>query len=1050
MADNAPNTAGLFGWFAGNSVSANLLMVFLIAGGLYAAVSMNAQTFPDIDPRQITVSVPYPGATPEEIETAVTRRVEEALIGIEGVERVRSVAAEGSGSVTAELKDFANAQTVRNEIETAVDRLAEFPPEEAERATITIAEATSTVMQLALFGPLSEPELRAAAERVESDLLQLPNVNLIQLQGVREREISINVSEAALRQYGLSFDQVAGAVRAASLDLSGGSLRTNGGEILLRTNAERRTGAAFEDIIVRSDASGRRLFLSDIATITDGFEDDELINTFRGQPTVNIAIGRADDQDAFDVSEAVLGFLAGYAAPHGVTIEVVSNQTTAISERLNLLTRNALMGLILVFLFLTFTLDLRLAFWTTVGIPVAFLGSFIIISQFVTISMPMLFGLIVVLGIVVDDAIVVGESIYDAQQRSSSGMAGAVSGTLGVMAPVTIGVLTTMAALAPLLFSTGVIGQLLFPVPVVVIAVLAMSLAEVFFILPAHMAHAGDWSVGVMAKLRGIGQGALAAFRDRVVLPVVIAATRMRYLTIAIGLMMLVTTFTAVSLGAVRFIFFPSVEADQITVNLEMREGAPFARTEAAMARISDAAIEAVGGEDSPLYESLSTTIGGQLGSVGGPGGGARGARGANLAEATLTLAPAAERELSSEEIARLWSTAVGEIPGVKSLSFSASLVGAGADISLDLTHADEGKLAAAVNELTAVLRGIPGVTEVTADLENGKRELEFELTDAGIAAGLTTQDIARQVRQSFFGEEVQRIQRGREEVRVYVRYPAEERRSLTDLERLRIRLAGGGEAPLGVVADMTESISPSSITRVDGRRIVTLEANVEEAFTTPGEVNALLANEILPSWTANDPQLRYSFEGSSRSQAEDLGALSSNLLISLCIIYVLLASVLRSYSMPLIIMAAIPFGAMSAVWGHILMGYDLSFLSLFGVVALTGVIINDSVVLLDYYNKVRASEGLTPYNGIIKAVRRRFRPILLTTLTTFLGLSPMLAETSLQARFLIPMAISLGFGILFAGFMILALVPCLIVIGDDLKTAPKLFLRLRRARVGH
>ncbi len=1042
---------GVFAWFAGNPVSANLMMAFMLIGGLLMANTLNAQTFPDIDPRLITVSVTYPGATPEEMEDAVARRVEEALIGIDGVARVRSSATEGSGVVSVELKDFANAQSVKDDVETAVDQLADFPPEDAEQPRVVISEAAADVMQLAVYGAVSELALRAAAERVENDLLRLDDVSLVNLQGVRDREISIEVSEASLRRYGLSLEQVAAAVRTASLDLSGGTLRTRGGDILLRTDAERKTGAAFADIVVASDPTGRRLLLGDIATIVDAFEDDELINTFRDRPAVFIEIGRSDDQDAFDVSSAVLGLLEAYTPPDGVVVEVVSDTTTVIADRLNLLIRNAVLGLALVFLFLTVTLDLRLAFWTTVGIPIAFFGAFLIFGQFVAISMPMLFGLIIVLGVVVDDAIVVGENIFEEQQRTGAGMAGAIAGARGVVAPVTIGVLTTMAAFAPLLFSTGALGQILFPVPVVVIAVLAMSLLEAFFILPAHLSHAADWSAGPMARLKVAGQGVLASFRDRLIMPVVTVATRARYVTLALAMAMILVTGGVLASGELRFVFFPAVEADQVSVTLEMREGTAFERTQAAMDRVTAAGLEAVGGDGSPVYESMSVTIGGLLGGgFSAPGTANRRELAANVAEATLVLAPAAERAVSSEEIARRWRDAVGDIPGVRALTFSSSLVGGGADVSLDLVHPDDGRLAETAEHIAALLRGVPGVGEIDTGLDGGKRQVEFELTAAGAAAGLTTQDIARQVRQAFFGEEVQRIQRGREEVRVYVRYPASERTSLADLERLRIRLAGGGEAPLGVVAQISESVSPTTIDRVGGRRIITLEADVDEAVTTPNIVNALLAEQILPDLAQRDPQLDYAFEGQSRDQAEDLAALRNNLLISLGVIFVMLASVLRSYTKPLIIMAAIPLAAVSAIWGHLIMGYDLSFLSLFGIVALTGVVINDSVVMLDYYNTVRARENVDAYTGILLAVRRRFRPILLTTLTTFIGLLPMLAETSLQAQFLIPMAISLGFGILFAGFMILAFVPALVMVGEDVGSLPRRVRRrwVRRRRV--
>lgn len=1025
--------SGLFGWFVGNSVAANLMMVFMIFGGLYAASSLKTETFPEVDPGEIRVSVPYPGATPSEVEEAITKRVEEAVIGIDGVVRVRSSATENSGVVTLELKDFVDAQSVKDDVETAVDQLADFPPAEAESPSIVIAEPPSNVMRLAVYGELTELELRIAAERVEADLLQLGNVSDVSLSGVRAREISIEVSETALRRFGLSFDNVATAVNRASLDLSGGALRTRGGDILLRIDAERKTGEAFEDIVVFSDARGREIRLGEIATIVDGFEDGDLINVYEGKPAVFIDIEAADDQDAFDVSADVKSLLEGYEPPHGASIAIANDNTLVIADRLNLLVRNAIMGLALVFVFLALTLDLRLAFWTSAGILVSFLGAFLIIGQFTTINMVTLFGLIVVLGLVVDDAIVIGENIYDEQSKGSDPQQASVRGVLGVAAPVMIGVMTSIAAFAPLLFSSGTLGQILFPVPIVVIAVLGMSLIEAFFILPAHLSHGGDWSRGIMARVKNSGHATLEGFRDRIVMPIVSLAASARYVTLALGLGVIIITAGFVGSGAIRFIFFPQIEADEVSVVLEMPEGTAFVRTEAAMKRIEAAAIEAAGGAGNPNIETLSVTVGALPAGQETPLANSGSSLGGNLGGATMTLTPSGERTLSSAEIERRWRAAVGEIPGMRNLSFEASLVGGGADVSIDLSHRDETRLFDAVAALEQRLRTMPGVTELETGLNDGKRQIEFKLTSAGVAAGLTTQDIARQVRQAFFGEEVQRIQRDREEVRVYVRYPAGERRSIADLERLRIRLPNGGAAPLSVVAAMTETISPTTIDRVDSRRVVSVEADVDESVTTPNAVMEMLEKEILPELTSADPRLSYSFEGQSRDQQEDMAALAGNLLLALGVIYVMLASVLRSYIQPLVIMAAIPFGAVSAIIGHLLLGYDLSFLSVFGIVALSGVIVNSSVVLIDLYNKRRAEQGEAPFDAAMAAVRRRFRPILLTTITTFLGLLPMLTETSLQAQFLIPMAISLGFGILITGFLILALVPALLMVIEDI-----------------
>ncbi len=1024
---------GLLSWFAGNAVSANLLMFLMLAGGLAAALSIRVETFPEVDPGQIQVRVLYPGATPEDVELSITRRVEDAVLGIDGVERVRSTAAEGSGTTTVELRDFADPQSVRDDIESAVNLLAAFPPAEAERPSISIVEPGSVVLRLAVFGQLSELALREAAEGLESDLLQLPNISQVGLNGVRAREISIEVSEETLRTHGLSLQQVANAVDRASVDLSAGVLRTPGGEILLRTDAERRSGADFENIVVSSDRLGRRLTLRDVGTVRDGFEDGRLINTFQGQPAVFIDVEAAEDQDAFDVSASVLSLLSDYPTATGAMVAVVSDNTTLIRDRLNLLVRNGAMGLALVFVCLAFSLDLRLAFWTSTGILVSFLGAFAIIGQFTTINMMTLFGLIVVLGIVVDDAIVVGESIFEQQQRTNDGALAAIDGTIRVAAPILVGVLTSIAAFAPLLFSTGTIGQILFPVPVVVIAVLTMSLLEAFLVLPAHLSHGADWSRGAMARSKRSVQSFLERFRDDLVMPVARVAVRARYVTVGATFGLLVTTAGIVSSGRIQFVFFPAIEADEVSMTLEMADGTPFERTLSVMQLVEAAAVDAAGGAGNANVDSLSITVGALPSAGGGPPRDSSTNRlGSHLGGATMALTTPGHRTSSSADIERRWRDAVGDVPGAKSVSFTSTLVGSGADISLDLSHPDESVLFGVVEKLETELRSLTGVHEIETGLNHGKRQLEFVLTPAGDAAGLTTQDVARQVRQAFFGQEVQRVLRGRNEIRVFVRYPLDQRRSMTDLDRFRIRLADGSEAPLSVVAEIEESLSATSINRVDGRRVVSVQADVEENVANPDQVMEIITTKILPRLRAAFPKLTYSIEGQSRERRTDVSALAKSFLIALGIIYVMLASVLRSYLQPIVIMAAIPVGAMNAVVGHLILGYDLSFLSLFGMVALSGVIVNDSVVLIDNFNWERNRSGCTVEQAVISATRRRFRPILLTTVTTFLGLLPMLTETSLQAQFLIPMAISLGFGILLTGFMIFPLVPALLMIVSD------------------
>lgn len=1019
--------AGIVGWFAQNSVAANVLMVILLLGGLITITRTNSEVFPTIDPRTVTVNVNYGGASPDEVEASITRRVEEAVIGIEGVKRVSSRAVEGSGSVTIELTDFADARVVADEVQSAIDQLADFPPENAEPPIVRVVSVASNVVRLVVSGDVGELALRRAAERLERDLIALDDVTSVTIQGVRDYEVSIEISQATLSQYGLTIEQVSGAIRAASVNLSGGSLRTTAGDILLRTDEEAEEAIEFSEIVILSDFEGQRVLLGDIANIKDGFEDAQLINTFNGFPAVFLQIARSESEDAFDVGNAVKALVADYRPAPGIDVLVVGDDTERISDRINLLVRNALMGLALVFVFLSLTLDLRLAFWTTMGIPVAFIGGFMVFGQFTTINMTALFGLIMVLGIVVDDAIVVGENIYDRQAKFGHGVAGAIDGARAVLSPVTVGILTTIAIFAPLLFMSGMLGQLLQPVPIVVIAVLLLSLAEAFLILPSHLAHGREWTVGPMQRLKHAVQDGLSAIRDRAMIPIVRFAVHMPYVVIAASISILLVAAGIIAGGHVRFVFFPTVEGDEIVVELEMPKGTSFAQTERAMNQVVAAGLEAVGGEDSDLYTSLSVTIGGQLASGFGVDGTIIGSE---LATATMELAPASTRTLTSAEVERLWREAAGEIAGVRSLTFVSAGLSGGDDLSFNLAHADTDQLFLAVDDLVARLGEIEGVSEIETTKELGSRQLTFSLTEAGVAAGLSVRDLGSQVRQAYFGEEVQRLQRGSEEVRVFVRLPESERRSLTDLIRMRIALPGGGEADLSTVAEVEESRSYASIDRVDGRRIITVSADVDEAVTTPNAVSALLDAEVLPAFLERHSGLSVSTEGQSRDQAEDMAALMSNLLFGVMIMYVLLAGTLRSYLQPVVILLAVPFGGVGALLGHMLLGFDLSFLSLFGMVALSGVVVNGSVVLIDYFNTLQQSGEGSTFDNIVESVRRRFRPILLSTLTTFIGLVPMISETSVQAQFLIPMAISLAFGIVFASLVVLILVPAFLAIG--------------------
>ncbi len=1029
---------GLLSWFVRNPVAANLLMVVLLAGGALSAFNLRSQVFPTISPGTVVVTVPFPGATPAEVEEGITRRVEEAVLGIDGVKRVSSTASENVGIVTIETSDFSDPELVKDDVESAVDRLSDFPPENAERPIVVAPKPTGGVVTLAVVGEVGEKALRRAAEQLERDLLTQPGVSLVDLEGARDYEISIEVSEATLRRYGLTFTEVAAAVRQSSLDLAGGSIVADSGEILLRTNQKRQTGEGFESIVVRTQPDGSEIRLGDVATVRDDFVRARLSNTYNGRPAVFVRVSRAEAEDVLDVKAAVDRFLVNYTPPSGVELVEFRDETRLLRERVNLLLRNGAFGFALVFLFLVLMLDLKLAVWVSMGIATAFMGGFMLFGALgVTITMVSLFGLIIVLGLVVDDAIVIGENIDAQRELGFKGLEAADRGAHGVLAPVVVGVLTTVAAFAPLLVTGGTFGDITRAIPVVVISVLAVSLLEAFCILPSHLSHGGPWSRGLLKSVQGRIADGLARLRDNVVRPGVAFAARWRYATLGVALAFFILSMSLLSNGHVRFIFFPQIEGNTVSASLTMPDGTPFERTNAAIDRMTAAALAVADdvrdetGEE--LFVAVTATSGGVVSSRNGPGAQSSFSSSENVGQIRIDLTPFGDRQMPAAEIERRWRDAVGPIEGAERVSYASSFVRFGADVEFELAHEDESMLVAAVEVMKERLAAIDGVSQVEDSFDLGKRQLVFELTAAGRAAGLRPADVAVQVRQAFFGEEVQRIQRGRDEIRVYVRYPESARSRLETLDAFRVRLPNGDRAPLFTVARVQESRAYSSIERIDGRRVVTVRADVDEAVSTPNIANEAIVATVMPALEKEFAGLRWVRAGSTREQNEDLARIGSAFIVVLLVIFAMIATQLRSYLQPLAILVSIPLAVAGAIVGHLALGFPLSFVSIFGIVALAGVAVNASVVLVDLYNRHRA-DGAGPVEAAANSAARRFRPILLTTLTTALGLAPLLFEKSPQAQFLIPMGVSLGFGILISGLMVLFVTPAVAVITEDLR----------------
>ncbi len=1026
----APLIGRVQDYFAGNPVAANLLMAIMLIGGFVAATSITSQTFPTLDLGQINITVPYPGATPSEVEESITRRIEEAVIGIDGVKRVTSRAYENSGAVSVELKDFADQSKVRDDIEMAVERLSDFPPGRAEEPDIVRLETVGEVMTLVVSSELSDLQLRQGAELIEQELLAIPSVSLVSLFGAKDYEISIEVKQENLRRYGLSISEVADVVRASSLNLSSGEIRTKAGDLLLRTNKKSYSGKEFEDITVRALPNGSLLKLKDIAQIRDGFTEDELIHEFNGKKSLFLKVQKSESEDAIAIANDIRARLATYSPPSGIDIDIWDDETETTKNYLSIMARNGILGFILVFLFLVLMLDLRLATWVAMGVPITFFGAFIFFDFFgVNFTFFTLLALIIVLGIVVDDAVVVGENIIAEQEGGLTGIDAARKGVGGVAAPVTVGVLTTMAAFAPLGLVSGFLSQFYQAVPIVVITVLLMSLIEAFLILPAHLTHGSNWSRWPLDNIQQTVSRGLAAFRAKVVMPQVQNAIRYRKTTIAASVLFFALAMSLVAFKIVRFEFLPSIESTRISASLAFPIGTPFEVTQAAAETLVSAAERVNERAQGNSFKSVSMTVGGQTSTGGGPFGGGRVTMANHLASIQIRLNPEPLRKLSADELERMWRNEVGRIPGVEKLNYVSQFFGNPSDIAFELTHQDDAVLSEAVEELKARYEEFPAMFEVQDSNSLGKRQYDIELTPAGLAAGLSPADVAVQLRQLFYGEEVHRIQRGREELRVMVRYPEDERRSAVNFFDVRIRLADGTEAPLTELAAVTENRSYSSIERVNGRRIVTVSGRVDRSVMMPEDIENELTATYLPALKDKYIGLQISEAGFRSDERESLASLGRLSLLAMLIIFALLASLLRSYSQPLIILAGIPFGAAGAFIGHFMLGYNLSFYSLFGVVALAGVVVNDSLILMDKYNRLMKEGGYSCEEAVLKATERRFRPIFLTTATTSLGLMPLIFETSTSAQFIIPLAISLAIGILFASILILFVVPTMIVI---------------------
>lgn len=1024
-------------WFAKNSVAANLLMISIIALGLMTVFSLKKEVFPEASLDMVSVSVLYRGAAPEEVEEGVVVRIEEAIQDLEGIKRISSTASENVGAVIIELKTGYDPSQVLEDIKSRVDAIDTFP-EETEKPVVSELLNRTQVISITISGDTDDRTLKVLAEDIREDLLASPKVTQVSVSNTKNYEIAIEVSEEALSRYKLTFDEVTRAVRMSSLDLPGGTIKTSSGEILLRTKGQAYVGAEFEKIILRSFPDGTRLHLSDVATVIDGFEESDQQSRFDGKPASMVQIFRVGEESAIDIAEAVYQYVneKQERLPEGINLTTWQDDTKILNSRLDLLFRNGRMGFVLVFLALALFLKLRLAWWVSVGLVISFMGALWLMPVFdVSINLLSLFAFILVLGVVVDDAIVIGENVYSKMEAGMTNLQAAIEGTKEVAVPVTFAVLTTFAAFAPLLMVTGTFGKFMRVIPIIVIATIGFSLIESLFVLPAHLAHSkldprnkerSNW----WKKIQGAFTDKLEWFIETKYRPSLDFALRWRYATMAIAISGLLITGGVVGGGYVSFYFFPKVEADNVVALLTMPQGTPIEKTAEVIKQIEQKAFELEkqynGQGEKDLFPHILTSIGEQpyrIRQTRNQGGGKSAFVAAHLGEINIELKKSENRNVTSMEIANKWRDMVGQIPDVVELTFSSSLFSSGEPINIEFSGSDYVDLNAVIAQTKTHLNTFNGVFDVSDSYRSGKQEIKLKITPQAEALGLTLNDLGRQVRQAFYGDEAQRIQRGRDDIRVMVRYPEHKRQSLQDLENLRIRTPNGGEVPFNVAAEAEYGRGFASISRRDRRRTISVTADVDLSVTTPDDVLRSVQASFLPDLLKKYPDIRFSLEGQQANQAETMSGLGKGFMAALLAIYILLAIPFRSYIQPFIVMSAIPFGIIGAIWGHIFLGYGLTILSMFGIVALTGVVVNDSLVMVDFINRARQA-GLTLPEAIRDAGANRFRPILLTSITTFLGLTPLLFETSVQAQFLIPMAISLGFGVLFATFITLILVP--------------------------
>jgi multidrug efflux pump subunit AcrB len=1032
---------GAIAWFARNHVAANLLMVVIVAAGIFTMFNrIPLEVFPSFERDVINVSASYSGAAPNEVEEGVIRKIEESVADIPEIEHIISTASEGSASVSLEVIKGADKDKLLNEVKSRLDAITDLP-DDVDSPVASTSVRTRENINVIVYGEMTEMELNKETLKVRDELLKQPGITQVAISGLRPYEVAIEIPEVTLQRYGLSLDDVSQAISRSSRDIPAGTLKTDAGDIRIRTLGKVTSAQQFNDINIRSNADGTQIVLGDIATIIDGFDEGPQYTTFDGKRGASLEVYRVGDQSALELSKAVIEYVANKndRLPENITLTYWRDNSVSLKARLSTLVTSAAQGCLLIFILLALFLRPIVALWVSVGIPISFMGAMIIMPELgVTFNQISLFAFIIVLGIVVDDAIVTGENIYTHLQSGSDPTTSAIQGTQEVSVPVTFGVLTTMTAFVPLLMVDGLRGQIFAVIPAVIIPVLLFSLIESKLILPAHMTSVrrrpANAKLNIISRIqRGIA-GSLEWFIHRIFSPFLNVALNLRYFTLTFFVALLVLSIVAINTGRFAFTFFPRIQSEYVSADLTMPEGTPIEVTSkhvdnmlTQLLALQERYVDP--GTNESVIRHILTTVATKGGSRRQLSSGQ-----SNIARIQFETTPPEARtiKVSSLDMIRDWQRMIGDIPGVESLSFRAEIGRGGQPLEIQLNGDNFDELSQASTEIKNRLANYSGLFDITDSFEGGKDEIRMRIKPEAEMLGLSLTDLGQQIRNSIFGAEAQTLSRGSEDAKVIVRLPKQERYSVTALEKIRIRTSNGDLIPLLEVADVEIQQGFSKISRYDGQRVLTIAADADKENVDMPRIQAEM-QEWLPEILLSYPDVGYGFEGELKEQSEAFGSLYFGLAFALLGIYCLLAIPFRSYVQPFIVMGVIPFSIIGSLIGHAIMGMTLSISSILGMLALTGVVVNDSLVLVDYINRKRL-EGMDLLDAVRKAGGARFRPILLTSLTTFAGLLPLMFEKSTQAQFLIPMAVSLGYGILFATLLSLVLVPVSYLVLEDIK----------------